>query len=310
MNSQSKIDMSALENAKGFQISVQDTDAFSADSTSTLQHNYHDHPLLQLDAFRELANYLFPLKKCRFVSSDIKQDSSFTHYDHALDGRDIDKVFDEIETPGSWIALYNIETHPTYNRLLGQMLDSVNVRGMLKQGEIFKIAGFLFISAPPSVTPFHIDRENNFWLQLAGEKNITLYDRNDRSVVAARDVENFIIHGGLEDVQLNDDIAPKGTNYAMNAGEGVYFPSTTPHMTMTEEGRTKVSVSLGVVFYTDLTRKTARVHQCNNVLRRLVKEPRSPGQSAFSDTLKAPIGHMVALLRQRFRNYDPPPGIL
>lgn len=310
MSRSSKTDMAILENASGFQISVQDVEAFSGNSTSALQHNYHKHPLLQLDALQELANYLFPLKQCRFVSADLKQDSSFTHYDHSLDGRDIDRVFSEIEEPGTWIALYNIEAHPTYKRLLEQMLDSVDARTRLNQGKLFNIGGFLFISTPPSVTPFHIDRENNFWLQLSGEKKIILFDKNDRSIVPEKEVENFIIYRSLDKVKLDESIEAKGVSYAVNAGEGVYFPSTTPHMTKTEKGKTKVSISLGVVFYTDLTRKIARVHHCNNAMRGIVKEPRFPGQSTFADSLKAPIGHMVARIKQRLRGYNPPPGIL
>ena len=309
MDRSSILDMAVLEEASGFQVMAEDTEAFSKDKTSTLRHNYHEHPLFQLDALQELANYLFPRKQCRFISPDLKQDSSFTHYDHSLDGRDIDKVFNEIEKPGSWIALYNIEAHPTYNQLLRQMLDSVNAQSLLDQGSIFNVGGFLFISAPPSVTPFHIDRENNFWLQLSGEKEIILFDRDDRSIVAARDVENFIVHRGLDNVTLNETIAQKGVSHAMKAGEGVYFPSTTPHMTKTEEGRSKVSISLGVVFYTDLTRKMARVHQCNNALRRMGREPRYPGQSPVADTLKAPAGYMVTLMKQLLQKYNPPPGM-
>ena len=74
--------------------------------------------------------------------------------------------------------------------------------------------------------------------------------------------------------------------------------------------KTKVSISLAVVFYTSLTKKIARVHQCNSALRRVVREPRYPGQSVFADMLKAPIGYLAVLLRQRLRNYNPPPGIL
>ena len=309
MDSFSKIDMAALESASDFQVLVQDTEAFSGDATSVLQHNYHEHPLFQLDALQELANYLFPLKKCRFVSAGLKQDSSFTHHDRSLDGRDIDRIFNEIEEPGSWIALYNIESHPTYKRLLAQILDSVNAQSLLNQGNIFNIAGYMFISAPPSVTPFHIDSENNFWLQLSGEKEMVLFDRNDRSIVAARDVESFIVYQQLDNVKLNDSIAAKGKSYVMKAGDGVYFPSTTPHMTKTEEGNTKVSISLGVVFYTDLTRKMARVHQCNNALRRIGRDPRYPGQSVLADTVKSPVGHMVTLMKRLLQSYNPPPGL-
>jgi hypothetical protein len=95
-------------------------------------------------------------------------------------------------------------------------------------------------------------------------------------------------------------------------GDGVYFPSTSPHMTRSDPSWTKpgngVSVSIGVNFYTELTRKHAKVHQFNEVMRRLGMAPSSPGASPIVDSLKAPIGHLVGMARYRKRKTQPPPG--
>ena len=69
-----------------------------------------------------------------------------------------------------------------------------------------------------------------------------------------------------------------------------------------------VSASLGVNFYTSVTRRTARVHQFNRVLRRMGMSPSYPGQSAAVDSIKAPLGHWLAAARYRRIGATPPPG--
>ena len=95
---------------------------------------------------------------------------------------------------------------------------------------MFEVGGFIFVSAPPSVTPFHIDRENNFWLQLRGRKSLTVWDRQDREVVPSEAVEKFILTGSLDDVKLADAMRSRGRVFDSGPGDGVFFPSTSPHM--------------------------------------------------------------------------------
>jgi hypothetical protein len=72
-----------------------------------------------------------------------------------------------------------------------------------------------------------------------------------------------------------------------------------------------VSISIGINFYTRTTRRHARVHQVNRVLRRLGLEPTPPGRSAWRDMLKAPLGRaVVSLLKWRRQDYVVPPGML
>jgi hypothetical protein len=164
------------------------------------------------------------------------------------------------------------------------------------------------------VTPFHIDRENNFWLQMRGKKMMTVFDHLDRELVPGEAVEDFVVHRNLEKVRLEDKFRARGNDFKVGAGDGVYFPSTSPHMTLTSEELSdpgdEVSVSIGVVFYTDSTKAEAQVHQCNSLLRRFGLKPQPPGNNAFIDMLKRPVGKLYASLRARFKGYNPPPGTL
>ena len=45
------------------------------------------------------------------------------------------------------------------------------------------LEGFIFVSSPGSVTPYHIDPERNFLLQVRGNKTMHMFDGSDRSLL-------------------------------------------------------------------------------------------------------------------------------
>lgn len=303
------MNLSATRSTELF-VRPRDEAAFSTHRLSHLVHNAHEHPLMQLDRLRDLAQFLLPHDRCRFVSSDIELDSEFNSSARPVDGRSLDDVFDRLEEPKSWIALYRVEQHPEYRRFVEQVIDSVLERVEREQGRILEVNGFIFISAPPSVTPFHIDRENNFWLQIRGQKYMTVFDARDRELVPEPRIEQFMIHRSLDGVRLRDELRHRGVETHTEPGVGLYFPSLSPHMTRTTTDWVTpgdgVSISIGVVFYTEHTRRMAQVHQSNALLRRIGYRPNAPGEGR--DRLKAPLGRVITELRRRFRGYSPPPG--
>ena len=283
---------------------------FTTRRMSPLRHNIDQHPLFQLAALQELANSLMPAGQCRFLRPGTTQGSPFTHDPKHPQGLSIDEVFARMEEPGSWLALYNVQTDVRYQAALTRIVDDLRPLIEPEQPGIFMVTGFIFISAPPSVTPFHIDRENNFWLQLHGRKTMSVWDNMDREVVPAHAVENFIAGG--DQIPYQESFRVRSRQFDTGPGDGVYFPSTSPHMTQSETSWVKpgdgICVSLGVNFYTEVTRRTARVHQFNRVLRRLGMTPSYPGQSRAKDSLKAPVGRWVAAARYRRIGATPPPG--
>lgn len=299
---------------------VDDPDGFTTSKVGRLHHTYHHHPLFQLPELEALAQELMPLKQCRFVRQGITQSSAFAHADSHPDGRSITEVFRRIEEPGSWIALYNVEAIPRYKALLESILGNVQSVIDREQPGMFLVTGFIFISAPPSVVPFHIDRENNFWLMLRGRKVMNVWDCTDRVVVPAKTVEDYIVAHQARDVRLKDGFTARSHEFETQPGDGVYFPSTSPHMTRSDPGWAEagdgVAISVGVNFYTSITRRTARLHQINRLMRKCGLSPASPGESPGFDAVKAPIGGLVgaarwSLLKLRtpgLRGEPPPPG--
>jgi hypothetical protein len=71
-----------------------------------------------------------------------------------------------------------------------------------------------------------------------------------------------------------------------------------------------VSISVGVVFYTDQTRRTANVHILNHYLRKFRIQPRHAGGSPLIDWLKYPLARLLVWAITRFRGFTPKPGIV
>ncbi len=297
---------------QAFRIDVDDPANFSTRKLGRIRHNYHLHPLLQLSRLAELAKSLVATKQCRFIKPGTTASSSFDHGDSSPDGRTIDDVFSHIEEKDSWVALYNIQTDPVYRKFLWDVMKSAS-HLVDHQEKVFDVRGFVFISAPPSVTPFHIDRENNFWMNIRGRKTISLWDREDHDVVSARDVENFIVYRSLDAVKLKDDMRARSHDFDSGPGDGVYFPSTTPHMTRSDTSWVRpsdgVAVSIGIDFYTDITRRDAHIYAANQMLRRFGMNPRPPHEAEWRDKLKFVVGKGVLAVK-RLRGYQPPPGFL
>lgn len=303
--------MSGDKSVGSHKIWVEDETAFSLNNISLIRHNFHEHPLLQLDQLEALAHRLLPLKQCRFITPEAKQNSKFIHHPESPDGRDLSDVFKNISEPGSWVALYNAEKDPQYGELVREALLSVAHLVDREQPGIFSPQAFIFISAPPSVTPFHIDRENNFWLQIHGRKIMNVWDSHDRTIVPAPTVENFIVDKSLHDVVLRDELMAARHEWDLGPSEGVYFPSTSPHSTRTDDSwvtpENSVCVSIGMVFYTETTRKHAYIHSCNRMLRKFGLSPSFPGESNL-DNVKYYLGKLIVDAKKRLRGYSPPTG--
>jgi hypothetical protein len=290
-----------------FAVEPSDAAGFSTKRMQPLRHNFEGHPLMRIEELARLAERLMPTRQCRFITPGMTQTSEFDHQAQDAAGRTVTEVFERIEEPGSWVALYNVETDPLYRGFLKDVTDTVRPLVEREEPGMYQVGGFIFVSAPPSVTPFHIDREHNFWLQVRGHKVMSVFDHTDRELVGAAERERFILYGDNVRVKSEAHLA-RARHFAVGPGDGVYFPSTSPHMTRCEPSWVRpgdgISVSIGVVFYTSITRQHAYVHACNDFLRRRGASPRDPGAAPWLDGLKAMAGRALVAHGRR-RGYKP-----
>lgn len=293
-----------MPQTSGFKIEPVERVYSDASNILKIRHNYHEHPLFQLGSLQALAERLNPLEKCRFMPPETKTNSPFNHNASPTDGGSISEVFESIHKRGSWIALYDVQLDSTYCKLLNGVRSQIE--GIVKVDQaVHDVRAFIFISSPPSITPYHIDRENNFWLQIRGHKKLTLWNNSNCETTPAEDVENFLLFGNLSNISLTNEIESQGHIFNCSSGDGVYFPMTTPHMTESHpdwmEGES-VTISVGMVFYSDVTRRKTRVNMMNYFMRSIGMSPSLPGKSVPKDKFKALVGRGLWEVRKQLRS--------
>ncbi len=255
-----------------------------------LTHALTTHALLTPEAVAELADAL-PEAKVEHNQGDIPAlmaDGAAPRLD-ATPG----EIARGIETNGCWMVLKNIELHPDYKRLLDESLDELVPLLDRREGRMLQREGFVFLSAPGSVTPSHVDPEHNLLLQVRGTKQMSVGSFPDRET-EQRELERYYSGG-----DRNIPVLPASANvFPLGAGDGVYVPPNAPHWV---ENGPEVSVSFSVTFRTPATQQTAEVHAVNARLRRLHLSPRPPA-NRLADRAKATLWRSLKPLAGRGRS--------
>jgi hypothetical protein len=238
-----------------------------------LRHRLCAHPLFALPSLMDLARSL-PPECIEYNAGDVpvEQDPLAT----PRNGLSAEETLQRIEQCRSWLVLKNIERDAAYAMLLGSCLAE------LRAPDMRLAQGFVFVSSPGAVTPFHIDPEHNFLLQIRGRKTIHVFDPADRAVLAERDLENFY-SGAHRNLRFREGWRDRAHRFELAPGDGVQVPVTAPHWVRNGDA---VSVSFSVTFRSRASERRAQVYAMNARLRRRGLAPAPYGASAFGDAAK------------------------
>ena len=278
------------------------------------QHALSAHPLLQLPRLRQLALSLAGTPHVKYALPNRKPGSTFHTFSEADAKKDIASTFDHLEQSGNWVAFYFLEDDPEYGALLRQTLDGLKPWVEPRDPGMHGYSLFMFIASPPTVTPFHIDRENNFNVQVMGRKHLRIWREDDRAAVPDVAIEGYFVHDTQSLLRYQEEMDARALDLDIGPGEGVYIPSTAGHYVATEEGDwaqpgNRVSVSLAMTYFTTASARRARTHLLNAFLReRFSATPLSPGRSALVDQLKQPLAQAL-LLGRKLRGQAVPRGM-
>jgi hypothetical protein len=242
-----------------------------------LGHALADHPLFRLERLVELAAEL-PAERIEYNPGDLEvnQDAARVRPGELS----VAETIRRIETCGSWMVLKHVQRDPDFGALLDDCLDELAARVEPLSGRIFRPIAFLFVSSPRAITPFHVDPENNFLLQVRGTKFMRVFDPADRELVTDAALER-IFAGGQRNLVLDGDLAARGETFRLDPGCGVHVPVHAPHYVRNGDD---VSVSFSVTFDTYASDRRKAVYWSNHKLRSLGLAPRPPG--ARTDPLK------------------------
>lgn len=252
-----------------------------------VRHRLTDHPLLTVEAIAQLAERL-PEDRIEHNLGNLplvvgRADAPRTSLPPG-------EIARGIETNGCWMVLKNIEADAQYVALLDATLDEVAAQ-IDGEGAMGLREGFIFLSAPGSVTPAHLDPEHNLLLQVRGEKTINV-GRFPDSDTEQLELERYYAGGGR-----NIEWLPaEPQTFSMQPGDGVYAPVHAPHWVTVPDN---VAVSLSITFRTRATDDAVILHRINGGLRRLRFSPAPIGAHPFSDRAKLLAGHGLRAIRRR-----------
>lgn len=247
-------------------------------------HNLANHPLFQIPRLVELAEFistkLEPGKVTCLVGGQIPIGCKWSERVYK---NQVEEALAHIEESGSSVLITDAETDPEYRALLNQIiLELEALTGVPLSQEITWMDAYIFITSPNTITSYHIDHESNFLFQIEGEKEVNLFDQNDRSILTEQELEAYSI-GNIESANYRPENQSKACVYHLTPGQGVHHPVNAPHWVKTNQ---QFSVTLSINFYLRSFDLRARVYQANYFLRKLKLKPTPPGQSAWQDALK------------------------
>ena len=254
---------------------------FCPDKIMEIRHHLAADPLLSMDSLRRLALRL-PDAQVRFHAASATESSNFTTVEHDHPPHiGLEQALSAMEQAGSWIALHNVQTDPEYAALLKRVLAGVKERINHLDPGMFYPAFWVFIQSPGAVTPYHMDHEQNFLMQIQGEKVGKVWPVQKSlpdAVVAA-----FHARNSREGAVYTPDLDAAAQVIKLKPGVGVYMPYTSPHAVMNGN---HVSITISFTYCTRLTRRVETIHRCNYFLKKCRIRPRAIGTSPVRDAIK------------------------
>lgn len=292
--------------APGARIHLADGEAaFDSRRIVWTRHSLAEHPLLQYEHLRKLALSLSGTHHIRQAARNTTIKSPFKPLVEADAGRTIAEAFANIHLPGTWIALYNLEELPEYRELLQDVLSGVLHRLSPADSRLIEVGGFVFIAGPRAIWPFHLDRDNNFHIQVRGNKEYKLWSPGDPVAVSPAAVEAVVTRSNYADVRYREEMASRCVNFTLGPGDGVHIPGTAGlsiGTSATPDPSGSPAISMALTYCTRVSRRKVCVYTTNSLLRhRFGVDPRPPGQSRLIDAIKVPIGRAL-MVAQRWRS--------
>jgi cupin-like protein len=245
----------------------------------TIEHSLVNHPLLTLPSLIELSRRL-PESNIRYNRGDIPAGQQI--YTAPKTDLSIQETIRQIEQCRSWMVIRFVEQDPIYRDLLDQCLDEIQPLSDSITPGMFKREGFIFITSPGSVTPFHADPEHNFLLQIRGKKTANLFDVSDRTIVSEQALESYL-SGEPFKGEFKDEYQQKAFVFDLGPGDGLHFPQNWPHWVKNGD---EVSISLSITFRSAKSERTSIIYNVNHNLRQRGFNPTPYGKSPFKDAAK------------------------
>lgn len=243
-----------------------------------IAHRLSDHPLFSVGSILELSKRL-PEQCIEYNAGELPISSE--QIETPMTGLSIDETIRRIEECKSWMVLKYVEQDPAFRDVLETCLEELKPYTEQIAPGMSCPQAFVFLTSPGSVTPYHIDPEHNFLLQIHGWKEIHQYDGRLKSILSEEDLEHFYADKG-RNLQYDEAYEQNSWTFRLNAGLGLHFPVTYPHYVQNGD---EVSISFSITFRTpDLDRRQA-LYKYNSKRRDQGGTPPAVGSKPMRDEM-------------------------
>ena len=239
------------------------------------RHNLAGHPLFSIARLAELAERMTAVGAGHHVVAfSVTRKTPARKFDQLARHEGARETLSRIETGTSWLKLSFVQEYdPQYRGIHDQILeDAADCSGLPLRQALRWSSMTILLSSPGIITPYHIDHESNLLFQIAGEKEVWLFDPRDVRALREDEIENFYV-GNVNAADFRLAAQPLGCLYRLAPGVAVHNPPLGPHWVRNGNG---VSVSVSLNFSLRSSEQRARVYQMNYYLRRLGWHPSPP----------------------------------
>ncbi len=246
----------------------------------SLAHRLQEHPLFQLDTLLDLAKRRPEWTPVRQGEVPVSE-----NLERAYDNYPLGALGDvDLSRPGAYFVINNPEKDEQYRAMVeGVLAELLSHLGPI-DGDATWYSSYIFVSSSRSVTPYHMDRELNFFFQIDGEKEVRLWDPDDDDVMHPEE-RDWLLSFNVDDrPPYRELIADRAQTYVLGPGQAVHQPFIAPHVVRTLSDR---SISFALTYRTRTTDRWTLAHAVNHKMRRVGLKPAKVGRRPALDYVKA-----------------------
>jgi len=160
------------------------------------RHNLAGHPLFSIARLAELAERMTAVGAGHHVVAfSVTKKTPARKFDQLARHEGARETLSRIETGTSWLKLSFVQEYdPQYRGIHDQILeDAADCSGLPLRQALRWSSMTILLSSPGIITPYHIDHESNLLFQVAGEKEVWLFDPRDVRALREDEIENFYV---------------------------------------------------------------------------------------------------------------------
>jgi hypothetical protein len=266
------------------------------------KHELTGNPLFELRSLAELTRRMPDHGEHYWSNGPVAVNNTWS--DGTIGRQSLQDTITNIEHNNSIVILKHTEQDPVFAPVLQSVLATmIELSGERMRSDVTIGEVLILVSSPGRITPYHMDSETNFLLQVTGDKWFHIFDHTDRTLVTEKEREDFFSlsrNCAVYRPERQDEC----NKYDLHAGYGVHVPTCSPHWVQNKDN---ISVALSVNYELRSVDRMEKLYRFNRRMRKIGVEPVPPATSEWRDRIKLAAEDGVAAVRSLSKRREPPP---